>query len=1042
MTCTDGLLYDTRCNVKAGDTLVVDYEAAANEWKSGEWTGFVLCQIKSHPEKRRDFGRLLQWDTQAIWVYDTCCLLRDATAGKLYQRAAMELPYDEWFVVTFQLIPNAAVVFYLNETRFTTKNPLNCTIPTKSNPGHVTLGDSEFEGHIARFALYHRILTEHEIQCITWEFLHPRIVEVHLKYGHHYDNIRLVYSDCTFKSYGGKADIRSSQPFVLEDVDDDYVTGFSIARDRNRYNYLVQLETKKGIKWMSDLEYPNEQPTIDWTHFRCQDMKELRDLTVEYLKDSALLTEWNVKEIVETDVCTDAAQIQYRKELRSFYLSGLKTIKDEAVAKASLWQKSHEPLVRDWDWDAKVKWQNYLKFVQAEPDRFLKEYLIEPGMLNVSTSAIVLAASYKEKITNSQTVDHDEKEIQHLWKDRRVVLKFLMNSAEVSKEVSGRLMQNSHNFIVPIVAIKIDTTEISITNEDFVGKDEAFEGKTTQIAFEPNLAHKISAVVRNHSPNDGMTDYQHTELYKFCLVLPRAERTLLEAIHHENIAGKNWYLIRQVMENICTALHQIHGTQKIHGDISPHHIVRIGETWKLLGVGSSCTVDEPFAGSFKPLAQCSGYGPPELAQALWIATRDQTGVNYKASLAYDLWSLGCVFYELIFGQPLFKVDVNQNITTSEFKKLCTWSKGDCNRKLEEIEHDAKNKEFINAKELLRRLLVPLPEERKEQFRAGTEMLGVLEAEFFVSHELTLQDLHETETRLTSAIHKLDARLESTFNLISLVLKEVNTKVPHLLIFLPDISQTNRRFFFEPHKWLNTTVRLYFVDPVSLKVAPSNNKMGFPLKFPKKWVTQALPWIKHALIAMKIAAIAGRLAGIPIPDVAAAAKKFIDSQLDHLSTLTTDFITEVTTGSLSLKIEDVRKALSEVEFVGKKCFKKMVKDAEPVSGNSFDENYATIYTTDTSTVLKEIAANAIKELIKLLPSDWKEKCGLKFVTSRQGSANWVLPEYENEYKEMGEAVLGTKSIEQALTTEGINAQYVEESKTLLYVEEAKRGCYEV
>ena len=228
-------------------------------------------------------------------------------------------------------------------------------------------------------------------------------------------------------------------------------------------------------------------------------------------------------------------------------------------------------------------------------------------------------------------------------------------------------------------------------------------------------------------------------------------------------------------------------------------------------------------------------------------------------------------------------------------------------------------------------------------------------------------------------------------------------------------------------------------------------MGFPLKFPKKWVTQALPWIKHALIAMKIAAIAGRLAGIPIPDVAVAAKKFIDSQLDHLSTLTTDFITEVTTGSLSLKIEDVRKALSEVEFVGKKCFKKMVKDAEPVSGNSFDENYATIYTTDTSTVLKEIAANAIKELIKLLPSDWKEKCGLKFVTSRQGSANWVLPEYENEYKEMGEAVLGTKSIEQALTTEGINAQYVEESKTLLYVEEskallyveeAKRGCYEV
>jgi hypothetical protein len=192
----------------------------------------------------------------------------------------------------------------------------------------------------------------------------------------------------------------------------------------------------------------------------------------------------------------------------------------------------------------------------------------------------------------------------------------------------------------------------------------------------------------------------------------------------------------------------------------------------------------------------------------------------------------------------------------------------------------------------------------------------------------------------------------------------------------------------PKEWFNKEVILFFVDPISLTLAKTNGGDGFKLMYVKDWVAGAMPYVKFGLTILKAAAIAGRLSGIPIPDIAGMATQFFDAQIGALSNLT----------------EDPKLATSLLEEVDNHCqdmFKSIAEGIVPKDRNKLAES------------LKEPLQKSAKELSRLLVDagypDWKRDCGLISVTStKHCTTEWVLSEFEEEFKEKGKALLGTKS----------------------------------
>ncbi|KAI8895989.1 kinase-like domain-containing protein [Globomyces pollinis-pini] len=112
-------------------------------------------------------------------------------------------------------------------------------------------------------------------------------------------------------------------------------------------------------------------------------------------------------------------------------------------------------------------------------------------------------------------------------------------------------------------------------------------------------------------------------------------------------------LTKYYMSEILVAVDHIHSKGVIHRDLKPENIL-LDEDWhiKITDFGSakivpvsrsgdseSITIEEPKKSSFVGTAE---YSPPELLN------------EQKASIASDIWALGCILYQLIVGVTPFK----------------------------------------------------------------------------------------------------------------------------------------------------------------------------------------------------------------------------------------------------------------------------------------------------------------------------------------------------------------------------------------------------
>jgi hypothetical protein len=192
------------------------------------------------------------------------------------------------------------------------------------------------------------------------------------------------------------------------------------------------------------------------------------------------------------------------------------------------------------------------------------------------------------------------------------------------------------------------------------------------------------------------------------------------------------------------------------------------------------------------------------------------------------------------------------------------------------------------------------------------------------------------------------------------------------------------------------------------------------------------YVKLGLTALKVAAVAGRLSGIPVPNVG----EFLESQLGALEQLKFDAIVEVRASQnpsltvsrwpsghghrvapplrdephrlshrqLSSMTKDPSAAAELLGAVDDKCqamLSGVAQQAVPTGDAAFAQR------------LNAPLEKSVRELDELLPADWRERSGLQMETAKDGTTEWVLPHDAEEFKLKGQALLGKRS--EAVTT---------------------------
>ena len=235
----------------------------------------------------------------------------------------------------------------------------------------------------------------------------------------------------------------------------------------------------------------------------------------------------------------------------------------------------------------------------------------------------------------------------------------------------------------------------------------------------------------------------------------------------------------------------------------------------------------------------------------------------------------------------------------------------------------------------------------------------------------MTEQHELLKKVDGKLDQVLEKLNANFKMLSTLLKGVDSVAPKLICFLPVSAvregSTNKdqwwRKVLSPKDWLNQRVLVFFFDPIQLKLAATNpdaegKAQGFEITFPKEWVVKAMPYVKLGLAVLKAAAIAGRLSGFPVPDVAGVIGGWMGEQLQAL-----DVLKEEAVKSLSHQTKDpelARTLLDKVDDYAANLASSALENVAPVSGEPLDERVA------------EPLQKSVEELNELLPAGWQQQ----------------------------------------------------------------------
>jgi len=129
------------------------------------------------------------------------------------------------------------------------------------------------------------------------------------------------------------------------------------------------------------------------------------------------------------------------------------------------------------------------------------------------------------------------------------------------------------------------------------------------------------------------------------------------------------------VKEILSGLAHLHSNQIVHGDFKPDNILMTTtHDIKLADFTESRSIpkDRPTA-IFHSRIQAPGYRAPEVMLTIHTTTPTSTEIRVRYGLKADLWSVGCILFELATGKSLISVAdaEDETILTAIFDRLGT-----------------------------------------------------------------------------------------------------------------------------------------------------------------------------------------------------------------------------------------------------------------------------------------------------------------------------------------------------------------------------------
>ncbi|KAF0687219.1 Aste57867_21015 [Aphanomyces stellatus] len=287
---------------------------------------------------------------------------------------------------------------------------------------------------------------------------------------------------------------------------------------------------------------------------------------------------------------------------------------------------------------------------------------------------------------------------QHFGGVLKVAMKFMRNSNEYDREIKSRMRLNSDAVLQQLPSLE-------------------------QSVFQRNLPTL-------HVGDISMAEYRHV------LVLPAADRSL-EDIYLKERPDDN--KTKSLLNEVLLGIQVLHAQGLVHGDLKKLNVLRVQNQLKLIDFDAAVRV-----GEFLGAKYSSGILPPEMFYdletaddivkytAYWghasqgTSKRKKTQVkgNYviksyrdgcdpsalpysllKATTAVDIWSFGCMMFQMLCGQELIPSDLNQNVVLDYMHKAATWTDAKLRERIDTFIPDEE------AQDLVMRLLVVNPTKR-------------------------------------------------------------------------------------------------------------------------------------------------------------------------------------------------------------------------------------------------------------------------------------------------------------------------------------------
>ena len=371
----------------------------------------------------------------------------------------------------------------------------------------------------------------------------------------------------------------------------------------------------------------------------------------------------------------------------------------------------------------------------------LGRFEVDPGPpLYASSSCTVLAARDRESsgaLLGSPAPRKSSVAAQKASSER-LALKLIKDEATVLAELKGR-MDLENGVAMPILGVYACTSAPSGPDS----LEKVYDGKVP-ILREESLHTKVCSLLKSRlAPIGGGQASGACSGFKYVLMMRVAETNLASLV---STVTADLPCLRKVCGDIAKTLSKLHSKKRIHASLTPRHIVLVGNTWQLLDLGVSVRLSRPFGPHKLP---CTGFCPPEMARVVLKALSVDTGgggtatkreggsgaanarvklselkTYNRASIAYDLWSFGCVLFHLVFGAPLWRVRQDDNLADpADLERLANWSPFDRDEVLEgalstvAAASSPIRSELHAAVDLLRKLLEPSEVDRVEHFQS-------------------------------------------------------------------------------------------------------------------------------------------------------------------------------------------------------------------------------------------------------------------------------------------------------------------------------------